>query len=77
MKTKSKFWLLGCTLALCLGVIMFGVYSALSANLNLNGNLGFNMHNAFVMMQGSIKNVAETDDNLPSQNFIKSLYPRS
>ena len=63
MKTKSSIWLTICTLVLCLGVMTFGVYSALSANLNINGSLGFNMHNATVTVQGTIQNVAVSDDN--------------
>ena len=61
MKTKSKLWFGLCAIVLCFGAMAFGVYSVLSANLNLSGNLGFNMHNAIVEVSGTISPVAEKD----------------
>ena len=66
MKTKTNLWLLVCTFVLCLGVMVTGVYSALSANLKLGGTLGFNMHNALIEVSGTISNIAKTDDNWAS-----------
>ena len=59
---KKHSWVFGiCTLVLCLGTMLFGVYSAISASLNVSGTLGFNMHNAVVGVSGTIYNLSELD----------------
>ena len=69
MKTKTSLWFSFCTLVLCLGVMTFGVYSALSASLNMSGTLGFNMHNCIVSVEGTIYNMAEFLDS----NTVKKV----
>ena len=59
---KKHSWVFGiCTFVLCLGTMLFGVYSAISASLNVSGTLGFNMHNAVVGVSGTIYNLSELD----------------
>ena len=59
MKTKTSIWLSICTIVLCIGVMTFAVYSAISAQLNINGTLGFNMHDCMITVSGTIQNVAK------------------
>lgn len=74
---KTSIWLSISTLVLCLGVMITGVYSALSASLNMNGTLGFNMHNATVTVQGSIQNVAQSTDNWQTASPITKTLERT
>ena len=74
---KTSLWLMISTLVLCMGVMITGVYSALTANLNINGSLGFNMHNATVTVQGSIQNVAETTDNWSTATSVTKTIERT
>ena len=62
---KHSIWLSIATLALCFGVMAFGVYSAVNSSLNVSGSLGFVMHDCMVEMSGTIYNLAEgvTDTN--------------
>ncbi|MBQ7884726.1 MAG: hypothetical protein IJ318_01350 [Clostridia bacterium] len=60
---KKSIWISISTLVLCLGVMAFGVYSALSATLNITGNLGFNIHDCVVGVSGTIYNLSEMDSN--------------
>lgn len=57
MKTKSSLWLVISTFVLCLGVMVTGVFSALSVNLSISGMLGFNMHNAMINAKITVKNI--------------------
>ncbi|MBQ7885035.1 MAG: hypothetical protein IJ318_02960, partial [Clostridia bacterium] len=63
---KHSIWLTISTLVLCLGVMAFGVYSAISASLNVNGTLSFNMQNCMVTISGTISNVAEMNQTSSS-----------
>ena len=58
---KKSIWLSIATLCMCLGVMAFGVYSAISGSLNISGNLGFNLNNCMVSVSGTIYNLAELD----------------
>ncbi|MBQ7884837.1 MAG: hypothetical protein IJ318_01925, partial [Clostridia bacterium] len=62
------------TLVLCLCVMAFGVYSAISANLNITGNLGFNIHDCVVGVSGTIYNLSEMDsDGTSARLYDKTL----
>ena len=74
MKTKTSIWLSICTIVLCIGVMTFGVYSAISANLNIGGTLGFNMHDCMITVSGTIQNVAKTSDNwVTAEPYTKTI----
>ncbi|MBQ7884986.1 MAG: hypothetical protein IJ318_02695 [Clostridia bacterium] len=71
---KKSIWISITTLMLCLGVMAFGVYSAISANLNITGNLGFNIHDCVVGVSGTIYNLSEMDaDGTSARLYDKTL----
>jgi len=77
MKGKYKTFLFASMLALCIGVMGFGIYAAMSASLNVTGNLGFTMHDCMIQIEGQVKNLAKangesyTTYNMPIDKFVK------
>ncbi|MBE7074591.1 MAG: hypothetical protein E7376_01245, partial [Clostridiales bacterium] len=61
MKGKYKTFLFASMLALCIGVMGFGIYAAMSASLNVTGNLGFTMHDCMIQIEGQVKNLAKAN----------------
>lgn len=58
-KRKNTFTLSIITLILCIGVMAVGVYSATTVLLNVNGTLGYQLHDAMVEMGVTIQNLVE------------------
>ena len=74
---KSHLWLMISMFVLCCGVMITGVYSAVSASLSMNGNLGFNMHNCMVTMQGTIYNLADRPQGQNYANIVNRPIERT